>query len=115
VAPGAGAPAATEQNLATRAGRVAERQRDPRWGRPPVRIVMAFCVNCDACVRACPPAFGAIVHHRHDVVVIAELCSGCGRCLPPVCPADCIVADPDPAPTPGPWWAGVHVLEDPHV
>jgi electron transport complex protein RnfB len=94
---------------------VAARRRDPHWRRPPLRIEMAFCINCDACLRACPPAFGAIFHDRHDVVIVAELCSGCGRCVAPVCPTDCIVADPRPVPTPDRWWAHPYGPEDPHV
>ena len=58
------------------------RQRNPKWQNPPLRIEMAECINCDACLRHCPPQFGAIFNHGPDVVIIPELCSGCDKCLP---------------------------------
>ena len=55
---------------------------------------MAECINCDACLRHCPPHFGAIFNHGPDVVIIPELCSGCDKCLP-ACPVNCIYPFPD--------------------
>src|SRR5579862_9459805 len=54
---------------------------------------MAECINCDACLRHCPPQLGAIFNHGIDVIIIPELCSGCDKCLDP-CPVDCIYPDP---------------------
>ena len=56
---------------------MAERRRNPKWQNPPLRIEMAECINCDACLRHCPPQFGAIFNHGPDVVILPELCSGC--------------------------------------
>ena len=50
-----------------------------------------------------PPQFGAIFNHGIDVIIIPELCSGCGKCLDP-CPVDCIYDDPDWKPAPPDWW-----------
>jgi electron transport complex protein RnfB len=64
---------------------------------------MSLCINCDACLRACPPPFGAIFNHGPDVVIVPELCSGCDKCLP-ACPIpDCIVSDPGWSPAPDDW------------
>ncbi len=73
----------------TRDERISARVRNPKWKLPPVYIDMSICINCDACLRACPDKFGAIFNHGADVIVIPELCSGCDKCLP-VCPVDCI-------------------------
>jgi electron transport complex protein RnfB len=99
---------------ATRAERVASRTRNPKWKSPALRIEMAECINCDTCLRHCPPQFGAIFNHGPDVVIVAELCSGCGKCLP-VCPVDCIYDDPEPAPTPDDWWALPYSEDDPYA
>lgn len=88
---------------ANRQQRLAERVRNPKWQLPPLRIDMAQCINCDACLRHCPPVLGAIFNHDIDVIIIPELCSGCGKCLDP-CPVDCIVPDPDWTPAPDEWW-----------
>ena len=74
----------------TRDERIAAHERNPKWQSPPLRIEMSECINCDACLRHCPPQFGAIFNHGIDVIIVPELCSGCGKCLPPVCPVDCI-------------------------
>jgi electron transport complex protein RnfB len=97
-----------------RVQRIEARERNPRWRPPAVRIEMSECINCDACLRHCPPQFGAIFNHGIDVIVIPELCSGCGKCLP-ACPVDCIYDDPQPAPTPDDWWALPLTQEDPYV
>ena len=55
---------------------------------------MSECINCDACLRHCPPQFGAIFNHGPDVVIIPELCSGCDKCLP-ACPVNCIYPFPE--------------------
>ena len=80
-------------------------QRNPKWRNPPLRIEMAECINCDACLRHCPPQFGAIFNHGPDVVIIPELCSGCDKCLP-ACPVNCIYPFPEweQAGYPGEWW-----------
>jgi electron transport complex protein RnfB len=88
-----------------RAERMQSRQRNPKWHNPPFAIDMSICINCDACLRHCPPQFGAIFNHEIDVIIIPELCSGCGKCLPPVCPVDCIIEDPDWTPASAEWWA----------
>jgi electron transport complex protein RnfB len=83
--------------------RIEQRERNPKWKTPPLMIDMEVCINCDACMRACPPQFGAIFDHGIDVVIIPELCSGCDKCIDP-CPVDCIHPDPDWTPAPDPWW-----------
>ena len=106
----------------TRADRVRNRIRNPKWKNPALYIDMSICINCDTCLRHCPPQFGAIFNHGLDVVIISELCSGCGKCLPPVCPVDCILPVPDgaahgtgPEPTPQEWWEHPYGPEDPYV
>ena len=79
---------------AARVERVEQRQRNPKWKNDPLRIEMAECINCDACLRHCPPQFGAIFNHGPDVVIIPELCSGCDKCLP-ACPVNCIYPVPE--------------------
>ena len=61
---------------ASRIERIGMHQRNPKWKNAPVRIEMMECINCDACLRHCPPHFGAIFNHGPDVVIIPELCSG---------------------------------------
>ena len=100
--------------LTTRAGRIASHARNPKWKNPALRIDMSTCINCDTCLRHCPPHFGAIFNHGLDVIIVPELCSGCGKCLPPVCPVDCIVLDPTPDPTPDEWWEYPLSSEDPY-
>ncbi len=78
----------------TRDERIALRTRNAKWQNVPLRIEMSECINCDACLRHCPPHFGAIFNHGADVIIIPELCSGCDKCLP-ACPVDCIYPDPD--------------------
>ena len=73
----------------SRDNRISTRKRNEKWRNLPVRIEMSERINCDACLRACPPHFGAIFNHGADVVIIPELCSGCDKCLP-ACPVDCI-------------------------
>ena len=97
-----------------RAERLATRQRNRKWKVPPLRIDMSMCINCDACLRACPPQFGAIFNYGVDVVIVPELCSGCDKCLP-ACPVDCIVPDPGWAPTGAEWWALAGGPEDPYA
>ena len=99
----------------SRPDRVANRVRNPKWKSPALRIDMSICINCDTCLRHCPPQFGAIFNHGIDVVIISELCSGCGKCLPPVCPVDCIVVDQTPDPTPDEWWDYPLGSDDPYL
>lgn len=100
---------------ATRDARIEERARNDKWRNPPLRIEMLECINCDACLRHCPPHFGAIFNHGADVVILPELCSGCDKCLP-ACPVDCIYPDPDwdPADIPDDWWRLPHSVDDPY-
>ncbi|SUZ63985.1 uncharacterized protein METZ01_LOCUS16839 [marine metagenome] len=79
-------------------------------------IDMSVCINCDACLRACPPNFGAIFNHGIDVIILPELCSGCDKCLEP-CPVDCIYplpADEWP-PSPEDWWGEPLSGNDPYL
>jgi Na+-translocating ferredoxin:NAD+ oxidoreductase subunit B len=101
-------------SAATRAERIESRERNPKWKLAAVRIEMSECINCDACLRHCPPQFGAIFNHGIDVVIIPELCSGCAKCLP-ACPVDCIYDDPEPSPTPADWWALPNSEADPYA
>ena len=98
----------------TRVERIEHRERNEKWKNPPLRIEMAECINCDTCLRHCPPQFGAIFNHGPDVIIIPELCSGCGKCLPPVCPVDCIYEDPDWKPASDEWW-GEQQFDDPYA
>jgi len=100
--------------MAGRAERLATRQRNAKWKTPPLRIDMSICINCDACLRACPAQFGAIFNHGVDVVIVPELCSGCDKCLP-ACPVDCIVPDPGWSPAPASWWELPGGPEDPYA
>ena len=77
-----------------RSERVASHERNPKWKTPPFRIDMSICINCDTCLRHCPPQFGAIFNHDIDVIIVPELCSGCDKCLP-VCPVNCIYPFPE--------------------
>ena len=99
---------------ATRAERIERRVRNEKWQNPALRIDMSICINCDTCLRHCPPQFGAIFNHGLDVIIVPELCSGCGKCLPPVCPVDCIFEDPTPVTTPMDWWQYPLSADDPY-
>jgi len=88
---------------AKRMERLESRVRNPKWLQVPLRIDMDECINCDTCIRHCPPQFGAIFNHGIDVIIIPELCSGCGKCLDP-CPVDCIYPDPAWVAAPDDWW-----------
>ena len=98
----------------TREERVAHRVRNPKWKLAPYRVEMAECINCDACLRHCPPQFGAIFNHGIDVIILPELCSGCLKCVP-VCPVDCIYPDPDWKPSDEDWWDHPFAPDDPYV
>ena len=100
----------------TRADRIAEQVRNPKWKNLPLRIEMLECINCDACLRACPRQLGAIFNHGPDVVIIPELCSGCDKCLP-VCPVNCIYPFPDwqDKPVPAEWWEEPNGPNDPYA
>lgn len=99
----------------TRDERIERRERNAKWQNPPLLIDMLDCINCDACLRHCPPNFGAIFNHGADVVIIPELCSGCDKCLA-VCPVDCIHPNPDWAPVevPDDWWTLPKSEHDPY-
>ena len=99
----------------TRTERVGSHERNPKWKLPALRIEMSECINCDTCLRHCPPQFGAIFNHGIDVIIVPELCSGCGKCLPPVCPVDCIYIDEDWNPAPDDWWEEPLSPEDPYT
>lgn len=107
-------PYDAEMAASSRAERVESHERNPKWQSPPLRIDMSICINCDTCLRHCPPQFGAIFNHGIDVVILPELCSGCGKCLPPVCPVDCIVEDPSWSPSPEEWWKHPLGPDDPY-
>ena len=97
-----------------RAERVEARVRNPRWKQAPLRIEMSECINCDTCIRHCPPQFGAIFNHEIDVIILPELCSGCGKCLP-VCPVNCIYDDVAWDGSAEDWWQHPNGPEDPYV
>jgi electron transport complex protein RnfB len=97
----------------TRVERIAERARNPKWQNAPYRIDMSLCINCDTCIRHCPPQLGAIFNHGIDVIILPELCSGCGKCLAP-CPVDCIVPDPDWTASADDWWQE-QATDDPYT
>ncbi len=99
--------------LIGRALRLETHERHEKWKNPPLFIDMDICINCDACLRHCPPQLGAIFNHDIDVIIIPELCSGCGKCLDP-CPVDCIHEDPDWKPASQEWW-GAQKLDDPYA
>jgi electron transport complex protein RnfB len=96
-----------------RTDRISGRTRNEKWKNPPLRIEMSECINCDSCIRHCPPQFGAIFNHGIDVIIVPELCSGCLKCIDP-CPVDCIYLDPDWTPAPEDWWHEPHGPEDPY-
>ena len=54
-----------------RAHRLEAHERNPKWQNAPLRIEMAECINCDTCIRHCPPQFGAIFNHGIDVVILS--------------------------------------------
>jgi Na+-translocating ferredoxin:NAD+ oxidoreductase subunit B len=101
---------------AARSERIATRSRNARWHNAPLRIEMLECINCDACLRQCPPQFGAIFNHGADVIIIPELCSGCDKCLP-ACPVNCIYPDPTWSATavPAEWWDEPLSSNDPYI
>lgn len=100
----------------TRRARVEDRVRNPKWKNEPVRIEMSECINCDACLRHCPPQFGAIFNHGTEVIILPELCSGCDKCLP-ACPVNCIYPFPDwqRELVPDSWWDEPLGVDDPYV
>jgi electron transport complex protein RnfB len=99
-----------------RAERIHARERNEKWKHVPLRIEMSECINCDACLRHCPPQFGAIFNHGPDVVIIAELCSGCDKCLP-ACPVNCIYPFPEweQQRSPTEWWELPLTDDDPYT
>jgi Na+-translocating ferredoxin:NAD+ oxidoreductase subunit B len=103
----------TTATATNRAGRLVTQTRNPKWQNVPLRIDMSICINCDTCIRHCPPQFGAIFNHGIDVIIIPELCSGCGKCVDP-CPVDCIYDDPDWTPAPQDWWTEP-AIDDPYT
>src|SRR3546814_11923975 len=56
----------------TRAERIADRERNPKWQNPPLLIDISICITCATCIRHCPPPFGPIFNHAMDVVTIAR-------------------------------------------
>lgn len=62
--------------MGERADRIVQKARNnPKWKNAPVRIEKWECIVCDACLRECPPWFGAIFNNGIDVKVVPELCS----------------------------------------
>ena len=103
--PGAAAGTIGAVAPASRAERIEQPRAQPEVEEPAAAHRDVECINCDACLRHCPPQFGAIFNHGPDVVIIPELCSGCDKCLP-ACPVDCIYPFPEwerPA-YPDEWW-----------
>ena len=47
-------------------------------------------------------------------MILPELCCGCDKCLPPVCPVDCIFQDPDWTASPADWWDYPGRKDDPY-
>lgn len=86
-----------------RAERIATQTRHEGWRKPPRRIEPSECIGCDACIRSCPPEFGAIFDRGIDVFIVPELCSGCPFCIM-ACPVDCIYVDEDWQPTDSDMW-----------
>ena len=107
---------ATVSSNAGRLARIESRQRNVKWKNPPLRIEMLECINCDACLRACPEQFGAIFNHGPDVVIVPELCSGCDKCLP-ACPVNCIYPFPNwqAVGSPPEWWDEAGSMTDPYL
>ncbi|MFE1821337.1 indolepyruvate ferredoxin oxidoreductase subunit alpha [Streptomyces anulatus] len=99
-----------------RGQRAVDRTRPPQWRQDPLRIEQTECISCDACVEACPSQFGAVFNlGRGGMAILPELCSGCGKCLPPVCPVDCIYPDEEWQPAPEQWWQEPFGPHDPYV
>jgi len=96
--------------------RIEARERNPKWKNVPLRIEMSECINCDACLRACPTQFGAIFNVATEVVILPELCSGCDKCLP-VCPVNCIYPFPEweGVKVPIEWWEEPGTSTDPYL
>jgi Na+-translocating ferredoxin:NAD+ oxidoreductase subunit B len=88
--------------------------RDERLRKPPLRIRHEDCVVCDACQRACPPQFGAILNIGFDVHIIPELCTTCGHCLD-ACPISCIEPDRGWVPTVDAIWNLLDPSNDPYI
>ncbi|HZG05589.1 MAG TPA: 4Fe-4S dicluster-binding protein [Streptomyces sp.] len=110
-----GAARRKEAARSPRAERIANRARPAQWRLPPLRIEQSECISCDACVEACPSQFGAVFNLEHGMVIVPELCSGCGKCLPPVCPVDCIYPDESWSHAPEEWWSQALGPQDPYV
>ena len=97
------APTASPPTSATRSGRTRR-----------CYIDMSICINCDTCIRHCPPQFGAIFNHGIDVIIIPELCSGCGKCLDPL-PGRLHRRRPGlDAASPADWWDEPGRKDDPY-
>lgn len=94
--------------------RIDERRREMKWKALPLQIAHEDCIVCDACQRACPPQFGAIINTGTKVVIVPELCSGCDQCLR-VCPIGCIHPSPDWIETPTDLWGLLGVGGDPYT
>lgn len=97
-----------------RDARIEARERNDKWKALPLVISESDCIRCDACMRHCPPHFGAIFNLRHDVIIIPELCSGCEKCVP-ACPMGSIRPSEDWNPSPEEWWNLPGSRQDPHV
>lgn len=91
-----------------RSERIAGRNRNEGWKKPPRRIESSECITCDLCLRNCPPEFGAIFDRGLSVVIVPELCSGCPVCVM-VCPVDCIYVDEEWSATDAEMWNHVEL------
>lgn len=91
-----------------------QRARDRRLTKPPLRIRHGDCVVCDACQRACPSHFGAVVNSGFDVHIVPEMCTSCGRCLD-ACPISCIEPDAGWVPSVDAIWNLLEPSNDPYI
>jgi electron transport complex protein RnfB len=104
----------SKQAMYSRATILKQRVRSERLKKPPLRIRHEDCVVCDACQRACPPHFGAVINIGLDVHIVPELCTSCGYCLD-ACPIACIEEVDDWTPSSEDVWSLFDLRNDPYV
>lgn len=94
--------------------RIDSQQRYANWKRSPYAIDPATCINCDACVRHCPPALGAVFNRGFtELYILPELCSGCQLCVQ-ACPVDSIHPRPEWSASTAEDWALPGSHDDPY-
>lgn len=97
-----------------RLDRIESRERYEKWRRSPYAINSETCINCDACVRHCPPALGAVFNRGFkELYILPELCSGCQLCVR-ACPVDSIHPRPEWSASPEDDWALPGSHDDPY-